>query len=186
MANATDSTVTSIDARTGEVGQPIGVGATPIALVADESGLWVASEDGASISQLDPVTGMTRAAPVQLAARPSAVALDSESVWVASGDGSVTRIDRASSRVTATVVVGGSLAGIVVGGEAIWVGDVDGQVYRLDAANPSAQARQISTGSAIASLAVVDGEGLVGRAAVGGQPSRRHPARSPVLRRRAT
>ena len=158
VANATDSTVVSIDARTGEVGTPIGVGATPIALAVDENELWVASEDGASLSHLDPGTGVTLAAPIQLAARPSAVALDPESVWVTSADGTVTRIDRAANRVTATIDVGGSLAAIAVSGPAIWVGDRDGTVYRFDVTDPSAPPRLISTGSAVASLTVVEGE----------------------------
>lgn len=158
VASATDSTVVSIDSRTGDVGQPIGVAATPIALAVDEGGLWVASEDGASVSHLDPATGATLAAPIQLAARPSALALDPDSVWVASAGGTVTRIDRGTNRVTATIDVGGSLAAIVVSGNAIWVGDRDGTLYRLDAADPSSLPKRISTSSAVASLAVVDGD----------------------------
>ena len=154
VANATDSTVVSIDARTGAVGQPIAAAAAPIALAVDEGGLWVASEDGASVSHLDPVTASTQV--IQLAARPSALALDPELVWVASADGTVTRIDRATGRVTATTV-GGRLAAIVVSDAAVWVGDSDGNVYRLDAADPSSTSTHISTTSAVVSLAVVDG-----------------------------
>jgi len=158
VANATDSTVVSIDARTGAIGQPIGVGATPIALAVDENELWLASEDGASLSHLDPGTGVTLAAPIQLPARPSALALDPESVWVTSADGTVTRIDRAANRVTATIDVGGSLAAIAISGSAIWIGDRDGTIYRLDSTDPSSPPKRISTGSAVASVAVVQGE----------------------------
>jgi peptide/nickel transport system substrate-binding protein len=158
VANATDSTVVSIDARTGEVGEPIGVGATPIALAVDEGGLWVVSEDGASVSHLDPVTGATVAPPIQLSARPSAIALDEGSVWVASADGTVTRIERAAHRVTATIDVGASLTAIVISGNAIWVGDRDGNVYRLVADHTSSPPKRISTSSAVGALAAVDGE----------------------------
>jgi peptide/nickel transport system substrate-binding protein len=158
VANATDSTVVPIDAQTGAIGEPIGVGATPIALTVDEDELWVASEDGASLSHLDPGTGVALAAPIQLAARPSALALDPESVWVTSADGTVTRIDRAGNRVTATIDVGGSLSAIAISGTQIWVGDRDGAVDRLDSANPSSPPKRISTGSAVASLTVVEGE----------------------------
>ena len=158
VANATDSTVLSIDARTGAVGQPIEVGATPIAVAVDEGGLWLASEDDASVSHLDPVTGVTRAMPTQLASRPSALALDPESVWVASADGTVTRIERATGGVTATIPVGGRLAAIVTANRAVWVGDTDGNVHRLDAAEPSSKRTHISATSAVASLAVVEGE----------------------------
>ncbi len=158
VANATDSTVIAIDARTGAVGPPIGVAATPIALAVDDAGLWVASEDAASVSRLDPLSGATSAAPIQLAARPSALALDPESVWVASADGTVTRIDRAANRVTALIDLGGSLAALVISGSSVWVGDRDGNVYRLDAADPSSPPGLISTGNAVASLAVVEGD----------------------------
>ena len=157
VANATDSTVVSIDGRSGDVGEPIGVAATPIAVAVDQAGLWVASEDGASVSHLDPVTGVTLAAPIQLSARPSAIALDPESAWVASADGTVTQIDRAANRVTATIDVGGSLSAIVVSGKVIWVGDRDGNVFRLDAEQASTPPRRISTSSSVAALAVVDG-----------------------------
>jgi peptide/nickel transport system substrate-binding protein len=168
VANATDSTVVAIDARSGAVGKPIGVAATPIALAFDEGGLWVASEDGASVSHLDPATGGTLAAPVQLAARPSALALDEHSVWIASVDGTVTRIDRTTHGVKATIDVGGRLSAIAHAGNAIWVGDQDGIVHRLDAANPSEPPKRISTSSAVASLAVVDGDiWLAGQASAG-------------------
>ena len=158
VANATDSTVVSIDAQTGAIGKPIGVAATPIAVAVDDGGLWVASEDGASISQLDPVTGTTRAAPIQLNARPTALALDPDSVWVASADGAITRVDRGTNRVTATIDVGGSLAAIVTSDNSIWVGDHDGNVSRLEVANLSSEPRRISTSSAVASLSVVNGD----------------------------
>lgn len=158
VANATDSTVVSIDARSGAVSQPTAVAARPIALGVDENGLWVASEDGAAVSHLNAITGVTLAEPIQLAARPSALALDPDSVWVAAADGTLTRVDRAANRVTATIDIGGSLAAIVISGNAIWVGDSDGNVYRVDSADPSSPPKRIPTGSAVASLAVVDGD----------------------------
>jgi ABC-type transport system substrate-binding protein len=158
VANATDSTVVPIDASTGVPGQPTGVGAAPVAMAVDEQGLWVASEDGASISQLDPTSGVTLAAPIQLAARPSALTLDADSIWIAAADGTVTRIDRATDRVTATTEVGGALAAIALGGDSLWIGDQAGIVYRLDPANPSAPPTRISTSSGIAALATVGGK----------------------------
>ena len=158
VANATDSTVVSVDAQTGIVGHPASVSATPIALAVDGSGLWLASEDAASVSHLDPITGIPRAAPIQLSARPSALALDAESVWVTATDGTVTRIDRGTGRVTATIDVGGELAAIVISGASIWVGDHAGNVYQLDAYNPTAPPRRIPTTSAVAALALVQGD----------------------------
>jgi YVTN family beta-propeller protein len=161
VANATDSTVVRIDAGSGAIDPPIGVGATPIAMAIDGEGLWVASEDSASVSRFDPLTGVALAAPIQLAARPSDLALGPDSAWVAATDGTITRIDRETQRVTATIDVGGSPAAIAISGNAIWVGDHGGNVYHLDALNPSAPPKRISTSAGVAALAVVEGEVLV-------------------------
>jgi peptide/nickel transport system substrate-binding protein len=158
VANANDSTVVSVDARTGKLGQTTGVGARPIALAADENAIWVVSEDGASTSQLDPVTGVTLAAPIQLAARPTGVALDAGSAWIAAADGSVTRIDRARNRITATIDIGARLTAIASSGGSIWVGAVDGHVYQLDPASQTVRPEPISTGSTIGALADVEGQ----------------------------
>ena len=158
VANATDSTIVRIDAAAGKVGEPVGVAAKPVALAADADGLWVASEDGASVSHHDPATGATREPPIRLNARPTALAIDPTSVWVAAADGKVTRIDRAGGGVTATIPVGAKPRDHRrSSGDAIWVGDLDGTVSRVDAANQSAPPRRIATGSAVATLAVVDG-----------------------------
>ena len=79
-----------------------------------ETAVWVVSEDGASVSQLDPVTGVTLAAPIQLAVRPTGIALDAESAWVSAADGTVTRIDRAGNRIMSTIDIGGPLTAIAV------------------------------------------------------------------------
>ncbi|MEX0630728.1 MAG: ABC transporter substrate-binding protein [Chloroflexota bacterium] len=158
VANSTDSTVVSVDARTGEVGQNTGVGAGPIALAADETAVWVVSEDGASVTQLDPTTGVTLAAPIQLSARPTGVALDADSAWVTAADGTVTRIDRAANRITATIDIGGSLTAVAVSGDWIWVGSQEGRVYRLDPASQAALPRSISTGSAVGALTEAGGQ----------------------------
>ena len=158
VANSSDSTVVSVDARTGEVGHRTGVSAGPIALAADATAVWVVSEDGASVSQLDPESGVTRAAPIQLPARPTGIALDAESAWISAADGTVTRIDRAANRVTATIDVGGYLTAVAVSGTWIWVGSQDGRVYQLDPATQSVQPVPISTGSAVGALTEVEGQ----------------------------
>ncbi|MEO6351078.1 MAG: ABC transporter substrate-binding protein, partial [Candidatus Limnocylindrales bacterium] len=157
VANATDSTVVPIDPASGTTGEPVAVAATPIALAGAGNELWVLSEDGASVTHLDATTGVTLAAPIQLPARPSAIALSADSAWVAAADGTVMRIDRATHRLTSTLDVGGRLAAIAVADHAVWVGSTDGTVFRLDPDNAAAQPRRIQTGSAVGSLAVVDG-----------------------------
>jgi peptide/nickel transport system substrate-binding protein len=163
VANATDSTVVSIDARTGElaidartgeVALPTGVAARPVALGADANDVWVASEDGAAVSHLDPVTGRTLGVPILLAMRPTAIALDPDSVWVASADGTLTRIDRDTNRVTATDV-GGELGALVITDDVVWLGDRKGFVHRLSKADPSSTRERIAIVSSVGALAVV-------------------------------
>ncbi len=158
VANATDSTVVSIDAATGVIGERVGVGAAPIALAVDDAGLWLASEDAASVSHLDPITGVAAKAPIQLSARPTALALDGQAVWVTSVDGTVTRIDRSTGRITASIPVGASLSGIALSGTSIWTGDQNGIVYQIEATNLSSPPQRISTNTAVASMAIVDND----------------------------
>lgn len=158
VANATDSTIVSVEAQTAEIVHRTGVGAGPIALAADETAVWVVSEDGAALTQLDPVTGATLAAPIQLAVRPTGVALDAGSAWVTAADGTVTQIDRADNRIRATIDVGGSLTSIAISGGWIWVGSQEGLVYRLDPASQASRPEPISTGSAVGALTEIEGQ----------------------------
>ncbi len=159
VANATDSTIVRIDAAIGR-GRPAGSAwpPSPVALAADEDGLWVASEDGASVSHHDPVTGATRrgADPAQCAADRPRHRPDIGLGGIRRRQGHPDRSRRRrrdGDRSPSAAVWPPSRSAAT----AIWVGDLDGTVYRLDAANPSSPPRQISTSSAVASLAVVDG-----------------------------
>jgi peptide/nickel transport system substrate-binding protein len=158
VAITRDSTLVRIDAASGTPGEPIPVGAGPVALAADASGLWVASADVAAVTRLDPRTGVTPSPPIQLPARPVGIAIAGGSVWVAADDGTLTRIDPATNRVTATVDVGGSPSGIVADETTLWIADRQGSVSRLDLDDPSAPLRRIATTSAPEALATVSGE----------------------------
>jgi YVTN family beta-propeller protein len=53
---------------------------------------------------------------------PAAVAADESSVWVGSwGDHDLSRIDRATNRVVATLALGRNIGGVALGGGAVWV-----------------------------------------------------------------
>ncbi len=136
-----------------------------MALAVDETGVWVASADAAVITHLDPASGVTLAAPVVLPSRPAGIAVAEGSVWVANADGTVTRIDAASNRVTATVDVGGSLSAIAATTSAVWVADRAGHVLRLDPVDPAAPPTRIATVSAPATLALVGADVWVGAGA---------------------
>ncbi len=158
VANGGDSTIMRIDPASGTPGDPIPVAAGPVALAIDETGLWVASADGASITHLDAARGVTLTAPISLAARPSGIAINNGALWVAAVDGTVTRIDTATSRVTATVDVGGSLSAIAVADGVVWAGDRQGYVHQIDAANPSTTPRRTPTTSSPEALTVINGD----------------------------
>ena len=158
VANAVDSTVVRLDTRSGEPGSPIGVAARPVALAVDDSGVWVASQDGGAVTQIDAVTGTTIANPVPLASRPTALAVGAGAVWVAGADGTVARIDPASSRITATLDIGGSLTSIVVTEASVYVADLEGSVHQVDIANAAASPRRIQIASAAQALTVVEGQ----------------------------
>lgn len=158
VANASDSTIVRLDLASGEPGPPIAVAALPVALAVDDTGVWVVSQDGGAVTHLDPQSGATLSAPIVLGSRPTAVAIGAGSVWVAGSDGTVTRIDPASNRVTATIDAGGSLTSIVVTESAVFVADLEGAVHQLDAADPSSPPRRIPTASAAQALTLVEGQ----------------------------
>jgi hypothetical protein len=62
-----------------------------------------------------------------MSARPSALALDEQFVWVAAADGTVTRIERDTNRVNATVEIGGRPTSIIATDESVWVSDEAGR-----------------------------------------------------------
>jgi YVTN family beta-propeller protein len=158
VANAVDSTVVRLDPRSGEPDPAIGVAARPVALAVDDSGVWVASQDGGAVTQIDPVLGTTIADPVPLASRPTALAVGAGAVWVAGADGTVARIDPASTRVTATLDIGGSLTSIVVTEASVYVADLQGSVHAVDVADTTAPPRRITIASAAQALTVVEGQ----------------------------
>ena len=67
---------------------------------------------------------------------PTGIAFGDGSVWVANSlDGTVSRIDPATNRVTATIPVGEGPDGIAVGSGAVWVsGEFSEAIARIDPA----------------------------------------------------
>jgi len=161
VANSTDNALVSIDPQADSIGERVAMGDTPVALVGDETALWVATEKAVSGASVGSSTSTTFNPPIPLSARPRALALDQRSVWVAAADGTVTRIDRSTNRVNATVDVGGRPTAIIAVDDSVWVSDEGGGVYRLDSTNPSVPPERVSTVSPINSLAATDDAILV-------------------------
>jgi peptide/nickel transport system substrate-binding protein len=156
VANVRDSTIQRLDAS-GEVGPPVGVAAGPIAIAADSSGLWVASEQAAAVTRIEPATGVTLAAPNPLQpGRPTSLAVGGGAIWVATSDGTLRRIDPQAYRVTDLITVGGSPVAVLVTDDAVWLADEQGDIKRYDIAEPSSQKAASLTGSAPSSLVAVD------------------------------
>jgi peptide/nickel transport system substrate-binding protein len=125
----------------------------------DDSGTWVTSEEGGTVTHLDPRTGVTLAAPIAVGSRPEAVTIGAGAVWVANfADGSVSRVDPASHRVTAVIDVGGTPVGLAVSGQTLWVADASGGVERVDLGQPSAKPTLVATGAPPQAIAVVSNE----------------------------
>lgn len=122
-----DSTVTSIDLATHEVGEPLVVGGGPIGLAVADGVVWVANGDDGTVSRLDEATGEPLGDPVPVGAAPVGLAVVGHDLWVIEQDGrSATRID---TRTGTVELRSGDLATRprdVVGDDgAVWVVGVD-------------------------------------------------------------
>jgi DNA-binding beta-propeller fold protein YncE len=96
-------------------------------------GLWIASEDGRTVTRLDRRSGR-RQAVVRVGSNPTFVAADDRFAWVLNnGEGTVTQIDALTNRVVGTIPVGGPAFQLVVGAGAVWVQGYGGRaVVRID------------------------------------------------------
>jgi ABC-type transport system substrate-binding protein len=86
VANNVDGTVTRLATATGTVVAvvPIGSGSGPVGVAVAAGKVWVAGQDGAAISEVDPVRN-TVVATVPIASQPAGIGTDGHSVWVAAG-----------------------------------------------------------------------------------------------------
>src|SRR4029078_5674397 len=108
----------------GRACPPLAVCASPIDVAVDSSGIWVVSQESASVTHLDPESVTPLAAPIPIGSRPSAIASARVSVWAASsGDGSISRIDPGGDRVVGVIDVGGAPNDLVVDGSTLWVAE---------------------------------------------------------------
>jgi virginiamycin B lyase len=131
----------------------------PAAVAVGAGVVWVVSQDGGTVSRIDPasnrvvatiggvptsrVRGTRRSSP-QITAGVGVV-------WVGN-DTTTARIDPASNRVTATWPVGPETGGLLVSQGAVWVSQDDGTVLRVDPAS----------GRQLARVRVASGTGLMG------------------------
>ena len=149
VLNGSNKTVTRVDPATHAViGDPIGIGATPLWSQFGEGALWVtatsrrSSGDGQtyveSLVKVDPATGQA-SAPIPLppprdlnnGSLGGAVWAGAGAVWVVDADGDVVRIDPDTRQQTA-IAEGINVWGIVADQQSVWaIGDAH-ILFRID------------------------------------------------------
>jgi YVTN family beta-propeller protein len=135
VINPQTDTVVPVNAvGRGETGDPIAVGAGPIAVAAGGGAAWVASELDDSLTRLAPEGVSAR---IDLTFSPGALALDveAEALWIidASGDRLV-RFDTRAREEMASVPIGARPVAVAVGSGTVWVATASGTVVRIDPA----------------------------------------------------
>ncbi len=125
--------LTRIDAATGAVRTPrLDTEHSPSSVASNGRTVWVADQGAATVSRIDPRTGISQ--PIPVAGGPVDIALGAGGAWVtlALGD-AVARIDPSTGTVRSTTGVGRRPAGVAVGAGGVWVANSgDGTVSRLD------------------------------------------------------
>jgi YVTN family beta-propeller protein len=125
--------LTRVDPATGAVRAPaFDTGHSPSSVASDGRTVWVADKGAATVSRIDPRTGISQ--PIPVVGGPADIALGAGGAWVtlALGD-AVARIDPSTGTVRSTTGVGRRPAGVAVGAGGVWVANSgDGTVSRLD------------------------------------------------------
>jgi YVTN family beta-propeller protein len=128
--------VGTIGLSSGEVGEYVEVGASPLAAAAGAGSVWVTNEGSASISRIDPATRSV-VQTVQLDGPPAAIAYGSGAVWVTLPvEGTVVRINPATNTVVQTARTGFDPVDLAVTSTDLWVVNrQENTVVRVDAAS---------------------------------------------------
>ncbi|MDQ3066511.1 MAG: hypothetical protein M3R12_05080, partial [Actinomycetota bacterium] len=111
--------VSRLDSTTGDVIASIRVPAPPVAIAADDQGVWVALERGDTIWRIDPQDNVAASA-VRVPGGVIDLAVDARVVWALGRDGEVSRIDPAANAITAHTNLGRG-AFIAAGAGAVWI-----------------------------------------------------------------
>jgi DNA-binding beta-propeller fold protein YncE len=133
VSNASDGTVSTLDARTGSpTGPPIRVGQEPLAIVTGGGSMWVANRDSGTVSR---ISGRRVVGELKVGGRPVGLLYRDGVLWVADvGTDSVIRVDTGSGRMT-RIRVGLKPYALGFFDGAVWVTNrTDGTVWRLDPA----------------------------------------------------
>jgi YVTN family beta-propeller protein len=145
-----------INPATGSLARTLPVNLQPSAIAAVGQAVWVGGNDSPTVERLAPSGRVL--ARVGVGADPSALAVGAGSLWVASSmNATVSRIDLATSAVTAVIPLRLHPAALVAGPGSVWVADQDsGTIYRIDPGTDQVTASASIMGDPT-SLAIVGG-----------------------------
>jgi serine/threonine-protein kinase len=122
VANTGDDTVQRVDrAQAQTVGDPIGVGDTPLGIHVG-SKVWVTSSGDGTLTKIDIATAQVEGAPLKTGQGARAVTEGFGAVWVSNTrDNTVTRVDTNTFEVEAQIPVGKRPKELVAALGAVWV-----------------------------------------------------------------
>lgn len=137
MASAETGTLVRFDAATLADSAPWIVGPSPgaVALLPDESRVYVSVEGPTRLLVLDATTGLpVRAIPVPARVRRLVVARDGSRLYATTESGDVLTVDPATDAVLRSVRLPGPVNGLAVAhaSERIWVSVTSGGIYTID------------------------------------------------------
>ncbi len=159
VTDASDGTVSRINAATGLEVDRIAVGGNPASIAAGDGAVWVANTDGATVLRIDP-TSETVSQVVHLGgANPDALAFGAGRLWAADSSArSLFEIDPTTGRVAATIALGVSPSAIAYGRKRLWVAGYDtATILSLDVASRRVVG-QVRVGAGPSSLTFAAGD----------------------------
>jgi len=137
---------------------PIKVGGTPVAIAADDSGVWVVDNSRESLVRLDPRRPEGKKDRIAIPGGPASVAIGEGAVWVAGGDGSVTRVDPVSEEKLRLSLRVSQPGGIAAGEGSVWVtSSAANAVVRIDPASGKVVGKPIDVGEFPTDIAIGNG-----------------------------
>jgi YVTN family beta-propeller protein len=129
--------LTSFGERVARIESPIGISALDNNIAVAEGAVWVIDDNG--LTRIHPqshriaarIRGLEKAVPIVDA---GGIAAGARAVWITNPlADTVSRIDRATNRVTRRIRVGDDPLGVAVGGGSVWVANHDdGTVSRIE------------------------------------------------------
>ena len=148
-------TVAPIDATTGTVGAPIGVGGTLVDIVVDGPTVWVADIERSIVIPIDRESRLP-GEPISVPFGVVRLATSATRLWVTNLDSSVTAVDLATRAVERSITVGSTPIGLAIHDGLVWVANSDdGTVTRIDEPTGEPVGEPIGVGAAPVAIQIV-------------------------------